>query len=124
MSAQGDLRNALRREARRRRRDRVAVELSRDTGKYLSREDDPSLPLRIAEAEAEAREAVPASVREGLSEAEGRVWELMQCGERRTEVYAAALGITHLPWEEQRREVKRVKDRLTKRCERAEGGHA
>ena len=35
-------------------------------------------------------------------------------GERRTEAFAAILGISHLPSEDQSREVKRAKDRIDK----------
>lgn len=35
-------------------------------------------------------------------------------GERRTEAFAEILGISHLPIEAQRREVKRIKDRIDK----------
>ena len=43
----------------------------------------------------------------------------MRLGERKTAAYALALGIADRPAAEQRREVKRVKDRLQKRLERA-----
>jgi RNA polymerase sigma-70 factor (ECF subfamily) len=121
MAAQGDLRNLLRGERRhhRHREPWEVVELSPGGGKY-SWQEDPSLPLQIAE-EQRAAQSVPDSVREGLSEPETRVLELMLRGERKTSAYAAAYGIGHLPVEEQRREVKRVKDRLKKRWERAGG---
>jgi DNA-directed RNA polymerase specialized sigma24 family protein len=44
-------------------------------------------------------------------------------GERRTEVFAAVLGISNLPIEVQRREVKRTKDRIDKILRR-QGGRA
>ena len=123
MSAQGDLRNILRKE-RKHHQKRVpweSVELSPEAGKYLGREDDPTLRLRIAEEVEENAGTVPESVRQGLSEAETRVLELLLQKERRTARYAEALGILHLSPEEQEREVKRVKDRLKKRLERAGG---
>jgi RNA polymerase sigma factor (sigma-70 family) len=43
-------------------------------------------------------------------------------GERRTEAFAAILGISHLPVEVQRREVKRAKDRIDKTLRR-KGSH-
>ena len=43
-----------------------------------------------------------------------RVFELQMAGERKTEAFAAAMGIGHLPVEEQRREVKWAKDRIGK----------
>jgi DNA-directed RNA polymerase specialized sigma24 family protein len=45
-------------------------------------------------------------------------------GVRRTEAFAAVLGITHLPIETQRREVKRAKDRIDKMLRRRTGGQA
>jgi RNA polymerase sigma-70 factor (ECF subfamily) len=54
---------------------------------------------------------------------EQRCWEQMQQGERRHSVFAVILGVTHLPENEQRREVKRMKDRLKKRKQRARGKH-
>jgi len=44
-------------------------------------------------------------------------------GERRTVAFAAILGISHLPIEFQRREVKRAKDRIDKLLRR-KGGHS
>jgi DNA-directed RNA polymerase specialized sigma24 family protein len=45
-------------------------------------------------------------------------------GVRRTEAFAEILGITHLPIETQRREVKRAKDRIDKLLRRRTGGQA
>lgn len=50
-----------------------------------------------------------------------RDWQVLQLideGERRTQVFAEVLGIAHLPVEEQRKQVKRVKDRLRVRLKR------
>ncbi len=46
------------------------------------------------------------------------ILSLMLAGERSTEVYAQALGISHLPQSEQRAIVKRHKDRISRRLER------
>jgi hypothetical protein len=48
--------------------------------------------------------------------------DLMREGEKRTVVFADAAGFSDLPPEEQAREVKRVKDRIKKRIQRAGGG--
>jgi hypothetical protein len=121
MAAQRDLQNLLRSE--RKHHDRrvpwETVEVAAVAGKYLGRQDDPTLPLRIAEEHQAARAAVPPSVRGTLSEPEARVLTLMEQKERRTAVYAEVLGLTDLPAEQQAREVKRVKDRLKKRLQRA-----
>jgi RNA polymerase sigma-70 factor (ECF subfamily) len=73
--------------------------------------------------EARRRSDLPATIRQQLTDVEQRFWDQMQQGERRHSVFADILGVTHLPENEQRREVKRVKDRLKKRQERAGGKH-
>ena len=120
ISATGDLRNLLRAERRHssRRAAWEAVELSPAAGKYLR--DEAGDPAWLLER-GEDVPSIPARVRERLTPAEAQVLELMLRGERRTEVYAAALGLADRPLPEQRREVKRVKDRLKKRLERAGG---
>jgi len=47
-----------------------------------------------------------------------RVIELMLHGERRTAVFAEAMGVAHLGKDEQKRMVKRKKDQLKKRLQR------
>jgi len=118
MSAQGDLMNLLRRQWTRTQHEVPwsAVELSPQRGKYLRRDDDPAQPLEIREL---MERAVPAAVREGLTEVETRVLELLLQKERRTAEYARVCGLDHLPAEEQAREVKRLKDRLKQRLKRS-----
>jgi RNA polymerase sigma-70 factor (ECF subfamily) len=55
---------------------------------------------------------------ERSSEVERVAVRLWAEGERRSEVFAALLGLDHRPPDEQRREVKRFKDRLVKRLRR------
>ncbi len=121
MAAQRDLLNLLRKERRhqKHRRDWNVVEQASPDGKYLGREDDPSFSLQIEEAK--QRQALPTALRQQLTDAEQRCWEQMQQGEKRHSVFAVILGVTQLPEDEQRREVKRVKDRLKKRQKRAGG---
>jgi hypothetical protein len=124
LSAQGDLLNLLRREARHTRgKNWEAVEQAPDAGKYLARDDDPTLPLQIREEAAIARQEIVPQVREGLKDAESRVLDLLLKGERRTAVFAAAFGISHLPKEQQVLEIKRVKDMLKIRLKRARSRH-
>jgi RNA polymerase sigma-70 factor (ECF subfamily) len=121
MSARGDLRNLLSQEQRH-HRDRVpwaSVEHSPDAGKYLGREDDPSLALCLAEATEDAVKAIPDSVRRELPAADLRALEFILRKERRTAVYAELYGLLHLPAREQFLQVKRHKDRLKKVLERA-----
>lgn len=120
MSAQGDLRNLLRTERRHglRRASLDAVELSPVAGKYLW--DVEGDPARIMEREAEVA-AIPSPELPGLTPQEEQVLALMRQGERRTRAYARVLGLDQLAAPEQRRGVKRVKDRLQKRLTRAGG---
>ena len=113
MSARRDLLNELAKEARHHRgRDSVeCVELAADDGNSsadtgsagLPSFDDPALAAEIASCTA----------------TECAVLDLMRAGERATSAFAAALGIGERPADEQAREVKRVKDRIIKRLQRA-----
>jgi RNA polymerase sigma factor (sigma-70 family) len=114
MSAQGDLRN-IRRAERRQLRGLVFVknvEEVADDGKYLEKTDDDKARRAAALLDA---------VRETLTEPDRRCLDLMRAGERGTAAFAAAAGFSHLPPDEQKREVKRVKDRIKKRIQRARG---
>jgi hypothetical protein len=75
--------------------------------------------LQLVEEERSLVRAVQDSVRRQLSEIDLRALELIVRKERRTGVYAELYGLLHLPLKEQRREVKRHKDRLKKVLERA-----
>jgi sigma-70-like protein len=125
MSAKGDLQNRQRKERRHadRRAGLEAVELAPAAGKCL--QDGEADPLQILVRWEEIEEmiatipAVPAVVLDGLTEQERTVLELMRRGERRTAAYARALCIVDLPFTEQQRRAKQVKDRLQKRLQRA-----
>ena len=121
MAARRDLQNLVRSESRhwRGRGDWEAVELFVESGNDGRGEDDPA---RIVEAEDDAAERAAriAALRpDGMSREEALAWPLMQAGVRKTEEYAATLGWSDLPIDEQRRKVKQVKDRLLKRLARA-----
>jgi len=121
MAALCDLRN-LRRSEFRHHQGRVpwnSVEHSEDVGKYLGRDDDPSLPLQQAEAEAELLHMVPADVLDGLTDDEVRGVGLLLHGERSTAVWAETCGLAHLPADEQANAVNRLKDKLKHRWKRA-----
>jgi RNA polymerase sigma factor (sigma-70 family) len=125
MSAQRDLANSLRSARRRSRHESGwgAVELSPRAGKYLQdRDADPATIVDVQEAIAErlaGERRVLELVQDGLTPEERTVLRLMNIKERKTERFAAALGITHLSPAQQQAEVKRVKDKLTKRMQRA-----
>lgn len=122
MSARRDLLNLLRRENRHRHEplDEKNVELASVAGNYSGRVPDP-LQILCDQEDDQVRQDVAEKVRASLSASEQVVLERMLAGDRETGAYAAALGITHLPVEEQRKQVKRVKDRITKRIERMKG---
>ncbi|MBX9623524.1 MAG: hypothetical protein K2X82_06895 [Gemmataceae bacterium] len=61
---------------------------------------------------------------DSLSADERRVFDLMRAGERATAAFAHALGIADRPTGEQAAEVKRVKERVFKRLQRAAGREA
>jgi DNA-directed RNA polymerase specialized sigma24 family protein len=120
MSAQGDLLNLLKQESRH-HQGRIgwkSVEHSPDARKYLGREDDPSLPLRIAEIQETPQDPAVAAVLASATPQERLVLELMLEGERRTPVIAAAIGLADRPTAEQEDEVKRLKDRIKARLRR------
>ncbi len=121
MSARADLLNLLRREGRhvKGRISLSSVELSPDAGKYLGRDDDPSLSLCVDEEKQTVASAIPDAVRRGLSEEDQRAMELILQGERRTPVFVELYGLNDLPAQEQRGAVKRHKDRLKKLLKRS-----
>lgn len=117
MAARGDLRNAL---AKRRRRERREVLHDRVEDLSLVRnieqeESEPALATGETVSLEEVRRAVQAVI---TNPTDWRLVELMLDGERRTGVFAKVLGIAHLADEQQRRMVKRHKDRLKRRLER------
>jgi DNA-directed RNA polymerase specialized sigma24 family protein len=113
MAAEGDLLNALAKEKRRRQKE---ISL-----------DDVELGLAAGNSEIEEGISEKEPEREKLRQALPRLFrdprdlvmvELMISGERTTEAFVKILEIRHLPMDQQRREVKRHKDRLKKRLER------
>jgi DNA-directed RNA polymerase specialized sigma24 family protein len=114
MAARDDLINVLKKEAKhhQQRESGDYVELAPDRGNDPSGSlDDLPLP---------DQPAVAAEIA-SFDATERAVFELMYAGERATAAYVPILGIEHLSVEEQAREVKRVKERLTKRLQRAWG---
>lgn len=123
MSAKGDLRNRLERERRHsdRRADLEHVELYGEGRNGEQVGEDPATIVDRQEADKSTLEAMAASMMNRVSAEEAGVLELMIQGERKTAAYAVVLGITDQSELEQRREVKRVKDRIKRRLQRARG---
>jgi DNA-directed RNA polymerase specialized sigma24 family protein len=114
--ARRDLLNLLARERKHHdRRERSdSVELAPDGRNNSTRGEDSDRPSL------DGPELAAAIA--GFTDVERRVFELMRAGERRTEVFAAALGIADRPAGEQRSEVYRTKDRIMTRLKRAGRG--
>ncbi|HKP53000.1 MAG TPA: hypothetical protein VJ183_10140 [Chloroflexia bacterium] len=112
MLAHGDLLNALR---SRRKRSKNEIPIP-SAGESISRESN-DIADRIASS-LDAHNTLD-RVRALLTGPEDHlILALMLTGERSTEVYAQALGISHLPESERRAIVKRHKDRISRRLER------
>lgn len=121
LAANGDLRNALQREARHHRHRDSGVELSA----VCRNASQPSEPLHdLIRREDEAnRAAYLRQVRQRCTPPEQAILDLLLDGERSTAVLAAALGLAEKPVNVQRYEVKRVRDRLMKRLTRGRGSY-
>jgi hypothetical protein len=119
MSAHADLLNILAKEERHHtnRLPFSVVELSPDPRKYIGQADG-SLNSDIDDTAGKARR-IAEKVRQGLTAAEGKVLDLWLRGEKKTAVFAHAYGVTDRPADEQRRIIKKVKDKLKQRAKRA-----
>lgn len=113
MAAEGDLCNALAKEKRRHQKE-IPLE-------------NVELEVVVGNSEIEEGNSATEPEREKLRQALPRIFgnpkdlimvELMISGERTTEAFVKVLELRHLPADQQRREVKRHKDRLKKRLER------
>lgn len=115
MAARRNVSNLLRGEKRRKAREgrygqaslESSVELSESAGNLLQK----GRKIRVQRPQVEAITILK-------DKKDQRIHELRLRGERRTQVFAQVLEIDHLPTEVQRREVKRVKDRIDKVLER------
>lgn len=113
MSAEGDLRNALAKADRRRKRERrdESVELRSLAGNKDNADDQVERNDRV---DSKLKSLFPDLRDQQLA-------ELIVEGVRSTDSFAEVLGIRHLDLEEQRREVKRHKDRIKKILKRKGG---
>ena len=115
----GDLKNLLDKERRRaaRMNSGMDVALLADRGKEIGTEME-------RRDEAERLEAnVLAIVKNGLTPEELAGLELLLDGEKRTEAFAVALKLDHLPAAEREAGVKRFKDKIKLRIKRAREVH-
>jgi len=116
MSADGDLKNALRRQRKRAQREfpRHDVELLLEARNQYGDEEDTDEGVAAPGAE-----ELVHKVRQVIFDPrDRRLVDLMIQGERRTAAFARVLGITAVDAVQQRRIVKQHKDRLKKRLAR------
>ena len=106
--------NILRSETRRKAREAKALEAADQNVVELY----PATGNPQQNAVLDTKQGLAELVRSLPDPADQQVFQLKAMGERRTEIFAKAMGITHLPIEQQRREVKRAKDRIDKVMER------
>lgn len=120
MAARGDLRNLLEKERRHslRRAELPPVELF-DGGRNEEYEEEFDAVETFDADASELLMIVQERIERAFTPQEQRALQLLIDGERKTTVFAEALGIAHLPELEQRREVKLAKDRIKKRLQRA-----
>jgi DNA-directed RNA polymerase specialized sigma24 family protein len=110
--------NAVRGEKRRKAREEKAVhaygepsvELESAVGNLLQQEKDEQHQTKLMNAL--------------QSETDQQILALRLQGERRTEAFAKILGISHMSVNDQRRAVKRAKDRIDKLLRRQLGGQS
>jgi RNA polymerase sigma-70 factor, ECF subfamily len=125
MDVVGDVQNeAMSAATRREAADSAAVELRSVSRKSFLDEAESASVEEVALDGVDRFDLDPdvaAAVRDAVSEYSPEdlaVIELIGQGVRETAAYSEVLGISHLAAEAQRREVKRHKDRLTRRLER------
>jgi RNA polymerase sigma-70 factor, ECF subfamily len=111
MASRYDMLNLLRGEARRKAHEEEAGHLYAISAVEL----DPVVGNLLQKEENEQRHQLEDEMMSLLQDPRDRqILALRLKGERRTEAFAEILGISHLPIEAQRREVKRTKDRIDK----------
>lgn len=120
MAAYRDLLNSVAKEQRRRCRE-VPLQVVEETLDQGNNEVEPENGV-LDGMTAEKRTELLQTVSKMFPDARDRAFlELMMNGERKTSAFCRVLGIQTLTPDEQRRAVKRHKDRITKRLQRLGG---
>ena len=121
MDVQGDLRNALAKEHRRQKKE-VPLDLVAHDQPDGNTDVEEEVMRRLDFSSLEQGRDTQTILNQLRGEIpDPRDWQvvlLMFSGERHTNVFAAVLGIEHLPVDVQREEVKKAKDRLRLRLKR------
>jgi len=121
LAARRNVMNILRGEQRR----KVREEAAGHAWAASSVELDPAAGNLLQKEESKQRQRQQTALTNALQNPnDQQLLALRLQGVRRTEAFAAVLGIAHLPMETQRREVKRAKDRIDKMLRRRTGGQA
>lgn len=116
MAAEGDLRNALAKAARRKRREIAVADVELASAGGKGRAEAPGMDARLE------AEQLRDEIRELFKDPrDRRALELLIDGERSTRAFARVWGLEGLPAKEQAREVKRHKDRVKKMLQRYGG---
>ena len=118
MTCRRNMLNLLRGEARRRTREGQAAQMSATSSVEL---DPVAGNLLQQEESAQLHQQEEDCMNLLQDPQDQQILALRLRGERRTVAFAAILGISHLPIEAQRREVKRAKDRIDKILRRKGG---
>lgn len=117
MAARHDVLNAIDRQNRRKRPlhslDEPAIQTQLISG-VTAESDIPDLANWIDSPNHASRQEILRRFEADLNSSDRQLLLLMLNGVRESEPYAEVLGITAFPLDDQRREVKRAKDRLTK----------
>lgn len=120
MTCRRNMLNLLRGETRRRTREGQAAQMSATSSVEL---DPVAGNLLQQEESAQLHQQEEDCMNLLQDPQDQQILALRLRGERRTVAFAAILGISHLPVEAQRQEVKRAKDRIDKILRR-KGGHS
>lgn len=116
MAATGDLRNLLQQERRRQARQPVRMDVEDSEARAEYYMDHTTNPDRLDFDDSRLSDAIRNVLPDPIDQ---RMVMLMMDDERKTAVYAQVLGITALSRKEQEAVVKRHKDRIKKRLQRA-----
>lgn len=118
MAAKGDVLNALKREGRRAGRQVPLEDVELSGWARNSLVEGPPDPAEVVAGATRIDPETMTTIRGHFDDVEWEVVQLMGERERRTSRFALVLGLADWPEIEQRREVKKVKDRLQKRLRR------
>lgn len=111
MSADGDLRNARAKQQRREKNVGGEVDFSQMAGNGVRAEEEVEAKWQ--------REVIAQKLRQLFPQTQDlQIAELIIEGEKATETYAQLMQITHLPKEEQQKQVHQAKDRIKKKLQR------